>query len=194
MPTLFQRLACSLLLFVPLAAGAQHGRPDAAAQEAAQREAMRVLAQMDGIWRGTATTVLPDGGKHTITQTERVGSFLDGAIKVIEGRGYEADGKMSFNALGIVSYNPQTKSYNLRAHHRGQAGDFSWRPTPDGFIWEVPAGPNAVVRYTATVKDGTWHEVGDYVAQGREPLRTFEMTLKRIGDTDWPAGNPVVPR
>ena len=56
----------------------------------------------------------------------------------------------------------------------------------------IPGGPNAKIVYTAAVKGDTWHEVGDLVAEGRAPLRVFEMTLKRVGDTDWPAGNPIL--
>lgn len=73
---------------VPLTASGQ-GRPDPTALIAAQREALVPLAYMDGVWRGSAWIMLPSGEKHIITQTERIGPFLDGSIKVIEGRGYE---------------------------------------------------------------------------------------------------------
>ena len=86
------------------------GRPDPAALIAAQREAMASLAFMDGLWRGTASTLLPSGEKHAVTQTERIGPFLDGSVKVIEGRGYDSDGKVTFNAFGTVSYNPATQA------------------------------------------------------------------------------------
>lgn len=52
--------------------------------EAGQRAAMPPLAFMDGEWRGTAWTLLPSGEKHTLSQTERIGPFLDGSVKVIE--------------------------------------------------------------------------------------------------------------
>lgn len=44
---------------------------------------------MDGVWRGDGWTVLGNGQKHSVTQTERIGPFLGGSVKVIEGRGYE---------------------------------------------------------------------------------------------------------
>jgi len=47
------------------------------------------------------------------------------------------------------------------------------------------------IRYTATIKDGTWVEVGDRIFPGKEPIRFFEMSLKRIGDTTWPASGWV---
>lgn len=187
--------ALALLLTFGLSPGAsgQQGRQDPAAAVAAQREAMKRLSFMDGVWRGPAWTVLPSGERHTITQTERIGPFLDGSVKVIEGRGYDADGKVTFNAFGIVSYNPAKGSYTLHSYAQGQAGDFVLTPTADGYVWEIPAGP-MTIRYTATIKDGAWREVGDRVAPGKEPVRFFEMNLKRVGDTDWPAGGAVSPK
>jgi hypothetical protein len=173
--------------------GGQGPRPDSAATIKAQREAMAVLASMDGIWRGPAWTILPSGQKHTVTQTERIGPFLDGSVKVIEGRGYEPDGTVAFNAFGTVSYNPATRAYTLHSHAMGQVGDFPLTPTADGYVWEIPAGP-MTIRYTCTIKDATWHEVGDRIVAGKEPVRFFEMTLKRIGDTTWPADGAIPPK
>ncbi len=177
---------------VPSIASGQ-ARPDPTALAAAQREAMSQLAVMDGAWKGSAWTMLPSGEKHTITQTERVGPFLDGSVKVIEGRGYEDDGSVAFNALAVISYDPATRAYNMRSYAQGQVGDFVITPTADGFQWEIPAGP-MTIRYTAVIGDGTWREVGDRISPDREPLRFFEMTLTRVGNTDWPAGGAVSPR
>jgi hypothetical protein len=165
------------------------GRPDPATLITAQREAMKAFAAMDGVWRGPAWTMLPSG-KHDITQTERIGPFLDGSIKVIEGRGYNADGSVGFNAFGIISYDPGTKVYTLHSHALGQVGDFVIKPTADGYTWEIPAGP-MTIRYTAVIKDGTLREVGDRIMPGKVPIRFFEMNFKRVGDSDWPAAGAI---
>ena len=184
--------------FLLMTAGASlaalgQGRPDPATLIAAQREAMASLAFMDGVWRGPAWTILPSGEKHSVTQTERIGPFLDGSVKVIEGRGYDADGKVAFNAFGTISYNPATRAYNMHSYAQGNAGDFALKPTPDGYVWEIPAGP-MTIRYTCVVKDGAWREVGDRIAPGKEPVRFFEMNLKRVGDTTWPAAGAISPK
>src|SRR5438034_11321994 len=158
------------------------GRPDSAALIKAQREAMARLAFMDGVWRGPAWTMLPSGEKHAVTQTERIGPFLDGTVKVIEGRGYDESGKATFNAFGTVSYNPDTDRFTLHSHALGMVGDFNLTPSAEGYVWEIPAGP-VTIRYTAVIKDGSWKEVGDRIAPGKEPVRFFEMNLKRIGDS-----------
>lgn len=179
-------------LTVSLTASAQE-RSDPATLIAAQREAMARLSVMDGVWRGPAWTILSSGEKHNITQTERIGPFLDGSIKVIEGRGYEPDGRVGFNAFGVVSYDPAKKAYSLHSHAQGRVGDFELKPITDGYFWEIPAGP-MTIRYTATIKDGAWLEVGDRIMPGKEPVRFFEMNLKRVGDNTWPAAGAVPPK
>lgn len=169
------------------------GRPDPAALIAAQREAMVPLAYMDGVWRGPAWTILESGEKHNVTQTERIGPFLDGSVKVIEGRGYGADGKVGFNAFAVISYSPEKRGFVMHSYAMGHVGDFALTPTADGFVWEIPAGP-MTIRYTAVIKDGTWREVGDRIVPGKDPVRFFEMNLKRVGDTSWPAAGAIPPK
>lgn len=189
---LIRRLASAVLitaLGTPLLAAAQKPH-DPAPLLAAQQEAMAPLAKLDGLWRGTATMTSPTGGSRVITQTERVGPFLDGTVKVIEGRGYDATGKIAFNALAIVSFDPAKRAYNFRSYAQGHSGDFVFQPTTDGFIWEIPAGP-ITMRYTTTIKDDTWSEIGERIEPSKPPIKFIELKLQRIGDNDWPAAGAV---
>ena len=192
--TSFAPLAFALMMIlgVSWAAPAQE-RPSPAALIAAQRDAMVRLGYMDGVWRGPSWIILPSGEKHTNTQTERIGPFLDGSVKVIEGRGYGPDGKVTFNAFATISFDPATKVYTLHSHAMGNVGDFVLALTPDGYTWDIPAGP-MTIRYTAVIKDGAWREVGDRIVPGKDPVRFFEMNLKRVGDTDWPAAGAISPK
>ena len=155
----------------------------------AQRAALQPLAIFDGTWRGPAQVLRPEGWT-TITQTERVGPMLDGALRVIEGRGYGPDGRMHFNAFAVLSYDPMANRFHFKSNAEGREGDFPLEVTSEGFAWSIQAGP-ARIRYVATVKDGVWHEVGERLVEGQPPMRIFEMTLKRLGNTGWPAENPV---
>jgi hypothetical protein len=157
---------------------------------AAQRSAMEKLAFLDGVWRGPAWSITPEG-RHDIIQTERIGPFLGSTVRVIEGRGYNSDGSVGFNALGIVSFDPASQRYALRSYALGRAGDFPFTVTANGYQWEIPAGPGAVIRYSATVEGGVLREVGHYVAGAAPPRQIFEMNLKRVGDTAWPSADPV---
>jgi hypothetical protein len=156
----------------------------------AQRAAMEKLAFLDGVWRGPAWSITPDG-RYEIIQTERIGPLLGSSVRVIEGRGYNADGSVGFNALGIISFDPGSGRYSLHSYALGRSGDFPFTVTPNGYQWEVPAGPGAVVRYSASVEAGVLREVGYYVAGNAPQRQIFEMNLKRIGDTGWPAADPV---
>lgn len=158
----------------------------------AQRKAMEVLSFLDGHWRGEARIPQPDGSVLTLVQTERVGPFLDGALRLIEGRGYTPDGALAFNAFAVVSYSPQTGKYNFRSYAQGFSGDFPMEVRPDGFTWTANAG-GATLRYTATISGDTWTEIGERIVPGRPPVRTIEMSLRRIGASDWPASGAVLP-
>jgi hypothetical protein len=166
------------------------GAVPAAAQSAdpallqAEQAAMASLAWMDGTWRGEAVTNSP-GGAHRVTQTERIGPLLGGTIKLLEGKAFDADGSSNFNAFGVVAYDPASKRYTLHSYAQGRAGDFALTPTATGYVWEIPLGA-MTIRYTATLKDGVWNEVGDRVVAGQPPQRFFEMNLKRVGDSAWP--------
>lgn len=186
-----------LLAAAPLAVVAPafaQGAYDPAPRIAAQKEAMKAFDMLDGQWRGEAKTLAPDGTWHAFSQTERVGPMLDGAVKVIEGRGYEADGTVNFNAFAIISYDPDRKTYSMRSYSAGRGGDFPIWPTPTGFAWEIQAGPNMKISYVATVKDGAWTEVGTRLPKDGTPVEFIAFTVNRFSDSPWPAGGAVQPR
>ena len=185
-------LVIALALVAPMVA-AHAQQPDTAALIASQTEALKAFAMLDGAWRGPASVIQPDGSRLAFTQTERIGPLLGGSIRVIEGRGYDDAGAVRFNAFGIVSFDPATRSYSLHSHALGHVGDFAFVPTGDGYRWEIALGP-ATIRYVATVKDDELYEVGERIVAGREPLRIFEMRLKRVGNVDWPAAGAIGPK
>lgn len=182
--------AAAVLLVAPAAVAQVPAQP---AGTAAQRDAVAALDFLDGEWRGEAVIMGP-GGRETLVQTERVGSLLGGSVKVIEGRGYAADGSTQFNALAVLSWDEREGRYRFRSWANGYSGDYPFERTEDGFRWSTPAGPNARMEYVATVRDGTWREVGSYVAEGQPPRPVIDMRLTRVGDTSWPADGAVSPR
>jgi len=178
----------TLALIMAAPAGAQQADP---ATIAAQKDAAGKFAWMDGTWRGTATTHSP-GGEHKVTHTERIGTMLGGTLRVIEGRSFNADGSIGFNAFAVISYDPAKKAYDFRSYTLGHGGDFVITPTADGYVWEIPAGL-ATIRYTATFRDKVWTEIGERVVSGQAPVQFFEMHLTRVGDTAWPDGAAMTP-
>src|SRR3569623_224390 len=147
----------AFLLFAGTVPASAQVPPNSQAMRAAQRAAMARIAYIDGVWRGPAWSITP-GGRREVIQTERIGPFLDGTVKVSEGLAYNPDFSFGFNALGIFSYDPRTQAYTLHSHAQGYAGDFTLKLPPPGYVWEVPGGPGAVIRYTAAIGDGAWRE------------------------------------
>lgn len=187
--TLLQLLCLSpLVLQAALAAGP----PDTAVLQAAQRDALAPLRAFDGTWRGPATILAPDGQTIKLVQTERVGPMLGETLRVIEGRGHREDGSLAFNALAIMSFNPQSGKYSFHSYAQGHEGDFPLEVKDGEFVWSIQAGP-AVIRYAAAIKDGVWSEVGERILPGQPPAKIFEMRLQRVGNTDWPAAGAVSP-
>ena len=182
-------LAASAALAAPPPAAAQAMFP-AGTDE--QRQAMRTLAWMDGEWVGQATVSTGPGRSETHPHTERIGPMLGGSIKVIEGRSVGADGAAAFNAFAVVSWDDAADRYMMRSYANGQAGDFPLEATAEGFRWSTPSR-GGEMRYVATLRDGEWVEVGDFIRPGREPMRVIELRLRRRGDTGWPAAGAVIP-
>jgi hypothetical protein len=181
--------AGGLALAVPLAA--QDNNAQAAAAMAEQRAAIAKLAFLDGQWRGDSEA-RGQAGTIRMTQTERVGNLLGGTVKLVEGRGYDAEGKTLFNALGMISWDIAGQRYVMRSHTGGRYGEFTIKLLEGGtgFTWEIPMGP-AKVAYRMELVEGRWIETGDYIAAQGPARRFVTMKLERIGDTSWPQDGTV---
>lgn len=187
-----------LSLLVAASAWAQDGGKGAGTGESTGESAgtgVHPLAFLYGEWRGIATGIGPDRQPYEITQTERVGPMLAGDVVVIEGRGYDAAGALKFNALGVVSYNEQAESWEIRSYSDGRSGTFPMTIDAMGYEWSIPAGPGARMVYRAQVAVGVdgdvWTSTGTYERQDGGSFQTFAMTLVRVGGTDWPAAGGV---
>ena len=59
----------------------------------------------------------------------------------LDGRGYGADDRTAFNAFGVISWDERSGKYEFRGYGMGFAETFPFTPTPNGYVWNVPAGP-----------------------------------------------------
>ena len=194
MKTKLRRVGVILALLAATSAFAQSSPPPTAEQMvAAQRSAMAKLPPMDGIWRGPGW--MNEGqGRRQMTVTYRVGPFLDDSVKVIEIKGYLADGSVGFHAFNVISFDSEEKKeYVINARAGGRSGAFSFQLAERGFIWNIGSADSGL-RYTATLENGTWIEKGESLSPGRPAATVSEFTLRRIGDTNWPETGAVPPR
>jgi hypothetical protein len=149
--------------------------------QAAQREAMKKFEFMVGQWSGDATVMRGPAGKITFTQTENVEMKLDGLVMLVEGKGTATDGKVMFQALGMISYDEAAKQYRFRAFNDGRYMDTELTPASDGkgFQWGLNFGP-AKMHYTMQLNDkGEWVETGDLLMEGQPPRRVVDINVRR---------------
>ncbi|MCE2842280.1 MAG: DUF1579 domain-containing protein [Novosphingobium sp.] len=149
---------------------------------------LTIFDWLNGAWRGTATVETPNG-THTLTQTERFGPMLGGAVRLIEGKGYGPNGEVQFNAMAVL-YGLPDGSYAMHSWAQGRQGIYPVKPQADGFDWEIPAGPMSI-RYEARRREGKWVETGYRIMPGKPPVPFYRMELTRIGEVDWAAGQPA---
>lgn len=175
------RVLPTLLMIVGTPAMAQPGRAPVATTAA--------IAFLDGVWIGPAAFTGPDGKTERFEQMERVGPMMNGQVRVMEGKGRDGAGNTTFNAFTVFS-TATGGGVTMRSWTMGFEGV---RPlvidAAGGFRWEMQAGPGVTIRYVATVRGGIWDEHGERVGPDGKAVRFFEMRLKRVGDTDWPAAN-----
>jgi hypothetical protein len=166
--------ALALTVVVNLCPLFAQGRPDAGVQ----KTAMQKLKFLAGKWQGEAMVTTPEGTRVTLVQTEEVTYKLDGLLLVIEGTGRDETGKVVFNALAVVSYDPGTSTYRIRAWNAGQSVETELKVEDKAFEWSFPAGPVTVRNRMTVDKEGKWAEVSEATHQGRK-LHGTKMLLSR---------------
>jgi hypothetical protein len=171
-------------------------KPDAAEarepskRSKAQQEAMKALSFLDGEWRGASKTLRKTGWVPMV-QTERTGTMLDGTVRVIEVRGYETDGRLSFNALRIISYDPDSKTYSMRSYQNGNERDYKLATTANSIAWEI-AGKESTTRYETSVRNGVWSEKATRMPANGEPETYLSITMKRMRESAWPRAGALL--
>jgi hypothetical protein len=185
-PTGVHRLRPALLLAVAAlsfttAAGAQR-RPDAEQSIARAKAALAPYAMLVGTWDGDARASVGRDRWVSVAQHEEVEWHSFGTVLLIRGTGRGTElankGEVVFEALATIWYDAEQDKVRMRTHNDGGSVEPSLEVRPDTIVWGFPV-QGGRVRYTIAVKDGTWHEVGEYLRDGGQPVRTVDMRLTR---------------
>jgi hypothetical protein len=148
----------------------------------AQRAAMKKLGFLVGEWSGEASALRGPGQFAELTQTESAQFKLDGLVLVIEGVGRtKADGKLSLQALGLISFDDETGAYRMRAFNDGR-----WLETEvklaDGvnsISWGFALGEFKTTTVLRINENGEWTEHGELVIGDRPPQKMMELKVRR---------------
>jgi hypothetical protein len=164
-----------------------HGQdPRAAAQTAAAiaraRTALAPLMPLVGEWEGEATAMTGPGRTLRIRQHEDVGVGASGTVLIIRGTGRgtegESAGQVIFEAAAIIWFDAAAGRLRMQTHRDGQSVEPTLELRPDTLVWgfDVPGGR---IRYTIAFDKERWHEVGEFIRPGAEPVRTIDLRLAR---------------
>ncbi len=175
-------MAAALVAAVFLAAAPQASAQQRGPDLAAQRVAMQRIAGMAGDWQGEAAVTFP--AARTVYQREHIESDMNGLLLVIHGNGYatpDRAGTAIFNAFGVISYDDTRQIYEFRVYNDGRAATATARFLDDGRLqWTMDFSP-VIIRYTITLTDNHWNEVGEMSRDsGATWARTIEMNLDRV--------------
>lgn len=147
---------------------------------------MRKLDWMAGEWSGEASVRMGPQPAESVLQHERVQTKLGGKVLFVEGLGKRklADGtagEVVHEAVGVMSWDEKAKKYNFDAWTAKDGYVKAWMEvSAEGNVrWGFDPPNGGTVRYTISrTEKGQWHEVGEYVRDGRT-MKFFEMTLQK---------------
>jgi hypothetical protein len=147
----------------------------------AQRIAMNKLGFLVGEWSGEASVLRGPGQFVELAQTESVQFKLDGLVLEIEGVGRtKADGKLSLQALGLISFDDETGTYRMRAFNDGRWLETEVKLADSGnsISWGFALGAFKTSTVLRINEDGEWTEYGELVIGDRPPQKMMELRVR----------------
>ena len=155
------------------------------------------IARMIGRWEGTASRIgRNDGQWHKARGVERAHWNLAGSAIIVEGYGYidEAESgerSVGHDAIGVIEWDDQANAPVFFAHLSG-GPDFAKHRVEtvagtDQIRWGMQPAPDVQMRFTITLTESRWLEVGEMSRdEGKTWMKVMETDLQRV--EDWPRG------
>ena len=143
---------------------------------------MKKLDFLLGKWIGEARVLRGSGELVDLIQTEEAQYKLDGLILVIEGIGKtKAEGKLALQALGIVSYDDEARTYHMRAYNDGRylETDLTLSEDGKGFTWGFALGEIKTSSVLRINEKGEWTELTQIAILSQPALKLMELTVTR---------------
>jgi hypothetical protein len=147
----------------------------------AQREAMKKLGFLVGKWAGEARLLRGPTESVELLQTEEAQYKLDGLIVVIEGVGRrKSGGQTLLQALGIVSYDDESRTYHLRAFNDGRFLETEMKLLENrkGMTWGFALGEIRTNSVLQINERGEWTELAEISIGSQPPKKLLELTVR----------------
>lgn len=142
---------------------------------------MKKLDFLIGKWSGEAHALRGPGEPVAMSQTEEAQFKLDGLVLLIEGVGRtKADGKPALQALGVVSYDDESKTYRMRAFNDGRFLETEVKLIDKGMTWGFTVGPYRTSSVLAIDDKGDWTELAEITIGDQAPRKLMELRVSRV--------------
>jgi hypothetical protein len=149
----------------------------------AQPTAMKKLEFLVGEWSGEATVLRGPGQFAEMAQTESAHFKLDGLVLMIEGVGRaKPDGKVSLQALGLISFDDEIGAYKMRAFNDGRWLETEVKMADSGnsISWGFSVGAFKTATVLRINENGEWTEHGELIIGERPPQKMMDLKVRRI--------------
>jgi hypothetical protein len=147
----------------------------------AQRAAMKKLGFLIGKWIGEARVPRGSGEPVELSQTEQAQYKLDGLILMIEGFGQpKSGGQPALQALGLISYDDESKTYHMRAFNDGRFLETEVKLLDDGngLTWGFALGEVKTKSVLRINENGEWTELHEITIGSQPPKKLMELTVR----------------
>ena len=144
---------------------------------------MRKLGFLAGKWTGEARLLRGPGEPLVLAQTEEARYKLDGLILEIEGVGRtKPNNQPVLQALGIISFDDETRTYHLRAFNDGRFLEAEVKLLGDGqsLAWGFALGTIKTSSLLRINEKGEWTELAEIIIDSQPARRLLELTVKRL--------------
>ena len=148
----------------------------------AQRTAMKRLSFLVGEWVGNARVRRGPSETAELLQTEEAQYKLDGLLLMIEGVGRaQSDGRPILQALGLISYDDETKTYHMRAFNDGRFLETEVKVSEDGqgMTWGFALGEIRTQSVMRINDRGEWTELHEITIGLQPPKQLMELAVHR---------------
>lgn len=179
---MLNKLSAVILLVLATTFVAAAQQPDHAADR--QRTEVKKLEKLVGYWEGDGW-IQQGPNKYEFRGTEIVQGKVDGVALLVEGN-YRAkttdgtQGKIIHETLAVLSYNTKTSIFDFRTFlANGSQGIHEMKPSGENaYVWGFTT-PSGEMRYTITIANNVWGEIGEMSKDGKTWTKFFEMNLQK---------------
>ena len=168
------------LIFCIAALVPSMAQPPRAPNIEAQRAAMKKLEFLIGKWAGEAHVLRGPGEPAVLAQTEEAQYKLDGLVLLIEGVGRsKVDGKLAIQALGVISYDDESRTYRMRAFNDGRflETEVKLLDNGKGVTWGFTLGSIRTSSVMRIDEKGDWTELHEITIGSQPPRKFMELTV-----------------